>query len=148
MTSKYKLRLAFILFIGCGIILFCQLISYKNEHERLLAIGESTNINSSYYTSWGEERVKYFFVTKDGQRIDRNEKCGTKSGFVKYINAKAIYNPGNPNDFELDFDFYNYSLKRTIILFFLLGLPAMTLIAYNFVVLGFKIYTKLKYRNK
>jgi hypothetical protein len=71
MTLKQNYILLIFLIIISGIIVFSQYHSNKSKHERLLKIGEKANIIAKPYTSLGVNYSNYFFVTKQGKRIEK-----------------------------------------------------------------------------
>jgi hypothetical protein len=141
-TKKQKYILLTVLTVICGTIVFMQYQLQKNKHERLVTIGQKTQIIAKPYSSWGVDYANYYFITTKGQKIEGNEKCGRD--FNKYINATAIYNPTNPTEYDLSFDFESYYPTWRIIFFFFLYLPVMTFVTYNFINFGITVYLKLK----
>jgi len=142
MTRKQKYILLTTLTVICGTIVFLQYQSQKSKHERLLTIGQIAQITAKPYSSWGVDYANYYFITTEGQKIEGNEKCG--NDFNKYVNATAIYNPTNPTEYDLSFDFDNYFPTWRIIFFFFIYLPIMTFVSYGFIEFGVTIYLKLK----
>jgi hypothetical protein len=142
MTRKQKYILLTILTMICGTIVFLQFQSQKNKHDRLLTTGHKAKVIAKPYSSWGVDYANYYFITPQGQRIEGNRKCG--NDFNKYLNATAIYNPTNPNEYDLSSDFDSYFPTWRIIFFFFLYLPAMTFVTYGFINFGVTIYLKLK----
>ncbi len=142
MSRKQKYTLLFILTLLSGSIVFFQYQTQKEKHERLLNFGQKTTVLAKPYTSWGVDYAHYYFVTSQGQKIEGHEKCG--NDFSKYANATVIYNPANPTEFDLSFNFNSYYPTWRIIFFFLIYLPAMVLVMYNFINFGVTIFLKLK----
>ena len=142
MTKKENYILLTILTVIFGVIVFLQYQSQKSKHERLLTIGQKTHIIAKSYTSWGVDYVNYYFITTEGQKIEGNRKCG--NDFNRYIGASAIYNPTNPNEYDLMFDFDNYSPSWRIIFFFFIYLPILIFGTFRFLNFGLIIYLKLK----
>lgn len=142
MTRKQKYILLMILTVICGTIVFLQYQSQKSKHERLLIIGQKTQIIAKPYTSRGVDYANHYFITTQGQRIEGNEKCG--NDFNKYVNATAIYNPTDPTEYDLSFDFESYYPTWRIIFFFFIYLPVLTFVTYSFINFGLIIYLKLK----
>jgi hypothetical protein len=142
MTRKQKYVLLTILTVICFTIVFLQYQSQKDKHERLSSIGQKTQIIARPYTSWGVDYANYYFITSEGQKIEGNQKCG--NDFNRYIGATAIYNPINPYEYDLSFDFDSYYPTWRIIFFFFIYLPFMTFVTYGFISVGVTIYLKLK----
>lgn len=127
----------------CWAIVFLQYKNQKDKHDRFSTIGQVTKIASSRYTSLGVDYVNYYFITSKGQKIAGSEKLGNNE-YNKYVNATAIYNPINPMEYELSFDYKNYSPTWRIFFFFFLYFPVMTFIAYKYIKFGTIFYLKLK----
>lgn len=142
MNKKKRYILLTILTIVCGTIVFIQYQSQKSKYERLFATGQKTQIIAKPYTSWGVEYANYYFITTQGQKMEGYEKCG--HDFNKYENATAIYNPTNPAEYVLSFDFEHYNPTWRIIFFFFMYLPVMVFVTYGFINIGLTIYLKLK----
>ena len=141
MIGKQKYIFLAILTVICTIIVFSQYQSQKNKHERLLRIGQKVNITAKPYSSWGVDYVNYYFITNQGQRIEDIRKCGTT--FHEYINATAIYNPENPEEYDLSVDFDRYYPAWRVV-FFLIYLPVMIFVTYGFINAVVIIYSKFK----
>lgn len=142
MTQKQKYFLLLILTVICGTIVFLQYQTQKSKHERLLTTGQKAKIIARPYTSWGVDYANYYFITAQGQKNEGNEKCG--HDFNKYVNATAIYNPINPIEYDLSFNFDSYYPTWRIIFFFFIYLPTMIFVTYRFIKFGLTIYLKLK----
>lgn len=143
MTKKQKHILLIIVTIVCAAIVFLQYQHKKSKHERLLTMGkEAPIIVKPYTTNWGDSYVSYYFYTSQGQRIEQEEKCGRD--YNKYLNAIAIYNPLNPFEYELSFDFENYSTTWLTVFFVFIYLPVMTYVIYYILKIIISLYIQLK----
>jgi hypothetical protein len=140
MIGKQKYIFLAVLTFICTIIVFSQYQSQKNKHDRLLRTGQKVNIVSRHYASGGVDYVNYYFITAQGQRIEDSRKCGNT--FHEYIDATAIYNPENPEDYDLSVDFDRYYPTWRIIFFFLIYLPVMVFVLYGFINAVLIIYSR------
>ncbi len=141
-AKKQKYILIASLFVVCGIIVFFQYNSQKEKHERLASIGQVVPITSQLYKAWDVDYANYYFITKQGKKIEGHEKCGKE--YYKYVVAIAIYNPNNPTEYELSFNYGSYYPRWRIIFFFFIYLPAMVFVTYGFINFGITIYKAIK----
>lgn len=144
MLRKQKQILLLIVVIICGSIVYLQYHAQQAKHERLAATGRAVPLTARHYRSDGVNYVHYSFTTTTGQKIERDEKCG--ADFEKYTHATAIYNPADPAEHELSFDFDGYSPRWRIFFFFLIYLPAMVFVMYKAIHFVISMLLSKRYR--
>lgn len=133
-SKLQKRKLIPALFFVCGVIVYLQFYSQKASHERLTSYGIKAAITVRKIKNEGVNGVKFSFTTAKGQVIEQTTKCS--GDCEKYDTATVIYNPDDPSEYELSFDFESYSLTGRIFFFFFIYLPIMTLFAYHFIKAG------------
>lgn len=100
----------------------------KNESEneiynRLKAKGIITIVNSNFQEHWDADYYYFYFVTDNGQKIEKSGKCGNKETFNKdYKNLNVIYNPSNPKEFMEYPKFQIYSTSFPVFWLIILSL--------------------------
>lgn len=110
----------FITFSVLIIFIFCPMYKFEEDkYDRLNLKGVETHLFAvkPFRSKFdGVLYAEFHFTTKDNKIIRKSEKCSDKKGFSKYINAKVIYNPENPDEYKLSSDYYNHSKTRNLII--------------------------------
>ena len=138
--SKYTVFV--IIAVLSGIYLYFKYNATLTKHYRLATYGVRVPIAVNFTSSWGVDYSHYYFITKTGYKIEKTEKCG--KDFSRYLNAVSIYNPNDPNEFELSFMFDNYSEAWIRVFYGLICFPALCFISYNFIRFGVIIFSRLR----
>jgi hypothetical protein len=144
MMQKQKYLLLVIITCICGSVVSYQYETQRDKHERLASYGVKTQITAGHFVTMGTDYARFFFITKQGLRIDGSEKCGDSQGYEQYVNATVIYNPRNPQEYEFSSNFNRYSVSYRIMFFFFIYLPIMIFVAYNFLKFIITSYLKAK----
>ena len=102
------------------------LFQYSIDREKYIRLRDNGTVVpaiSSYSKDWTGDYANFYFITMEGTRIEKSQKCGSKETFDKeYANMLVIYNPKNPKEFENFYDFNNY-FGRYRVFFFLFLYP-------------------------
>jgi len=135
---KYKITILCLWLIEC-VLIYCQYASQVNMHERIAAKGELAVVETRIYDGSGTKCIHLSFVTKNGQKIEADRKCGGECENVGY--KIVYYNPEQPEEYELLYDQMVYNGTWKLIFFFMLYIPIVAFATYRIIFFLYKIRT-------
>ena len=138
MTKKQKyLVITLTVFICFGLI-FWQFKSQKDKHDRLFSNGKYALVTVQYVPR-DVMYADYYFETDKGVIISGFEKCGE----YKDYDLGVIYNPNNPNEYELLTNSKHYNPTWRIVFFFFIYFPIGAFVGCRVVLFLINVYFKL-----
>jgi hypothetical protein len=143
-SKKYKHLLLLLSIIICSVFYLNNYLTISAKHEQLLKSGLKSKIVPTFYSSWGNDYVDYYFITNNGQKITATERTSKGEANYNYLIAHAIYNPQNPNEYELSYNFNNYSDKWILILNLFIAIPVSVFLLNLILNLIWTVYLLIK----
>jgi len=128
-TGRVRLISFFISLIPCLMYTWSELKSDRFEYLNLEKYGIVTEVVSEYRSNWDSHYYYFYFITENGQKIEKQGKCPDATRFNEfYKNLKVIYDPLNPELFMEYPYFENYSFSYKVFFYLILLTIVLSLI--------------------
>ena len=138
MSKKQKYIVIASIISICFTLIFLQYKSQKDKHDKLFSNGKYALVTVQYVPR-DVMYADFYFETDKGVKVSGFEKCGE----CKDYDLGVMYNPNNPNEYELLTKAKHYNPTWRIVFFFFIYFPIVAFVASRVVLFLIDVYFKL-----